>query len=654
MGDQGWQSTADHSPELTAAGGWQSTADHSPAAPQTDDEIIRAYGYDPAVIKKAHLYSDGTLTGMMKNPTEMLVTPGDSPGLLSDAAHGFFSTVLGLNQLASHGLSKLTGNPADAQFADLVARVSQDAYKKIRSDPSTVAQIAGSAMIPVPGGAAETIPGALARGALSGAAASAMQPVNVAPGGDYWTEKAKQALVGGTLGGATGGVIRSVGGGVNRVLASRAAELPEETAARTGQELSQQVTKLDDRITQTPFGGYTEVQRAAAGGDRAAAKLVGQMNNAQTPDQILQTSIGLQNWRTGRVSDALYDKVDQAVAAHPELSDVPLTQTEQTIEEAINNEEKAKDPDKALLTFLKTVRNNIGAGESDQLVDNSYGQIRQFHKDLGERVATLRTGQQQLLGPSAAGTLQQIRNAVDTDMRNFIADSGVPDVQKAADAADQYYAQNRVPFKARDIAQAGTPSLSGAGTSAEADQIFDAFIKAGKGDKAQRFFDALDPRGRAAVQYQIAADAMNQATDPVRGTFDAQKFFEALDKTKEAYGVFFKGPDAAAMDGLKNLARESLLAGDRETALKSKLNTAIGLGTAGTVASGALGLHSVAATTGALTGLASVARAAMTSDAGRRLLASASTMAPGNPQLAKILDQLLNQAPAAAARAATQ
>jgi hypothetical protein len=307
------------------------------------------------------------------------------------------------------------------------------------------------------------------------------------------------------------------------------------------------------------------------------------------------------------------------------------------------------------LALLKTVRDNIGAGASDQLVDNSYGQIRQFRSDLGDRIKALRTGAgKQLLGPQSAATLQQIRDAVDADLRDFTAQSGADDVQKAADTADKYYAEHRIPFKARDIAQAGAPNLSGAGTSAEPDQIFDAFIKAGRGDKAQRFFDALDPRGRAAVQYQIAADAMNQATDPARGTFDAQKFFDALDKTKEAYGVFFKGPDKAAMDGLKNLARASLVASDREQALASKLTKAgTGLG-AGSVVAGASGLHPVAWALGGAAGLAGAARGLMLTDAGRRLLADASTMGPGNPALSAILDRVLQTAPAGAARAATQ
>src|SRR5215831_16579952 len=419
-----WASTTDHAPD---AGVWASTSDHAAAQPATpasaDDAIIRAYGYDPAVIRKAHLYSDGTFSSMMKNPTEMLVTTDDKPGVLTDAAHGFFTTMLGLNQLASHGISKLTGNPADAQFADLAAKVSRDAYAKIRNDPSTIAQIVGQSLVPVPGGgAAKTVTGALARGALSGAAASAMQPVDVAPGGDYLSEKAQQALEGGGIGAATGGAVRALGNAAERLAAARTAELPGEIATRAQGKLQGQVSKLDEAITKTPFASSTEIQRAAAGGDRAAQKLVDQMNGAQTPDQILQASIGVQNWRTGRVANELYRKVDEAVANHPELSDVPLTQTEQTISEAINQEEKAKDPDKALITFLKVVRDNIGAGDSDQLVDNSYGQIRAFRSALGDRISALRTGAgKQLLGPQAAATLKRIRDATDADLRDFTA-----------------------------------------------------------------------------------------------------------------------------------------------------------------------------------------------------------------------------------------
>lgn len=656
MLDQQWESTADHgAPPAAAAPVWESTSDHSSAPKASpEDDLIRSYGYDPAVIKKAHLYTDNALSQIMAHPSAF-VGDGEKPGLMSDALQGFTGTMMGLNQLASHGVSKLTGNPADAEYSDLLARVSKDAYAKLQPNPSTLATLAGQSALPVPGGAAKTVLGTIAKGALTGGAAAAMQPVDVrGPNGDYIDNKLMQAGTGAVVGGATGGLV----GGVARGLSSRAVELPEEMNARVATEGADAAAKLESKMQATPFAGFAEVTKAAAAGDKSAQTLDAQMASAKTPAQVQQASLGLMNWRTRQTASGLYDKVEQAVAKHPELSDVPLDQTEQTISDALNQAQKAKDPDTSLINLLKTVQRNIGASAdpaaSDQLVDNSYGQIRKFRSDLGERIAAERTGAgKQLLGPSSAATLQGIRDAVDTDLKNFTS-KAAPDVQKAADVADQYYAKNRVPFMAQDVAKAGAPNLAGTTTDAEADQIFGKFIQAGKGDKAQRFFNALDPKGRAAVQYQIATDAINQATDPAEGTFDPKKFFNALDDVKGAYGVFLTGPDKALMDGLKNLAQQSVQGRSAEAARALSLTkVAGGLGAAGVVAN-ATGAQPVAAGLGLMAGLLGAARGLMFTAAGRRLLTDAASLKPGDPAMARIYEAISKQLPAAAGRVATQ
>jgi hypothetical protein len=266
----------------------------------------------------------------------------------------------------------------------------------------------------------------------------------------------------------------------------------------------------------------------------------------------------------------------------------------------------------------------------------------------------MRTGAgKQLIGPSSAMTLQGVRDAVDTDLRNYTA-SGAPDVQQAADMADSYYASRRVPFKAADIAKAGAPNLAGTSMDAESDRIFGNFIQAGRGDKAQRFFDRLDPRGRGAVQYQMAADAMNQATDPIRGTFDPAKFYNALNKTQDAYGVFFTGPDKAAMDGLKKLAQQAVMASDQEAARAKNLMSTARAATGSAVPFALAGMHPVAGGLATLGAFAGAARGLMETDWGRRLLADASNLTPGSPALARLYETATKQLPATAARAATQ
>lgn len=648
-------------PDMALPPGARLVSEATSGTPKTDDDVIRAYGLDPAVIKKSHLYVPGHLADLAND------TKPSFGNFAAGIGEGIYRLPAGIFQLMVHGANKLgLASDEDVQYNDLLEKVHSAAYRTATGGglSSKLGELAGTLFVPVPGAAAKTLIGAVAKGAVTGAAAAAAQPVDVQePGGDYFAPKARQAVIGAVTGAGTGGLVKGIGSGISRIAASRSAELPEEIAARAQAGVEAETGRLESAAQQTPFAGADDVVRAAAAGDKVAQGLQQQITSAKTPGQIQQASIGLMNWRTRQTASELYNKVDEAIAKHPELGDVPLDETEKTIAAELEKAQSAKDPDVHLINVLKTVQRNIGAsGEpqaADQLVDNSYGQMRQFRSDLGERIATLRSGAgKQLLGPSSAGSLQQVRNAVDTDLRNFTANSGVPEVQRAADAADLYYAQKRVPFTASDIAKAGAPNLAGTTTDAEADQIFGKFIQAGKGDKAQRFFDALDPRGRASVQYQIAADAMNKATDPLRGTLDPEKFFNTLDKSEGAYGVFFQGPDKAIMDGLKNLARQAVLASDKEAAAIKKLNQP-GMGvlgpTAGLAGAYALGSHSsLAGTVATVAGLASIARSAMLTPAGRRLLADASTMAPGNPQLAKILDWAVSQTPSAAARTATQ
>ena len=119
------------------------------------------------------------------------------------------------------------------------------------------------------------------------------------------------------------------------------------------------------------------------------------------------------------------------------------------------------------------------------------------------------------------------------------APRGVPEVQRAAQQADDFYKNVRVPFKDAGIAKAGSTT--------EPDTIFQNMVKAGRGDRAQKFYDALDPKGQAAVQYQMFSKAMNDATDPVSG-FNSAKFVKSMNGLSDVYGVFFQGSDQNAID----------------------------------------------------------------------------------------------------------
>lgn len=623
-----------------------------------DEDIIKHYGYNPEVIKKAHLYSHGDLQGFISDPTrtDIVSKLADSP--LGDLGEGVVNTGNGIAQFATHVLNKVgIASDSDTQYMDLLTKLQRDNYEQNvrRGKPhSEASEVVAPMLVPVPGGPAESLIGAAGKGAAVGATAAAAQPVETTgPNGSYFGKKAAQVTGGAAVGALTGGILHTAGSTVAKVINAKTTKLPEEiatdlqakadvsaadarkaaedAAGRILQEKALAQQAADDaagRVTQakaasdatkraarttvtssatnaqkavadlatqkaevatrsaeaeeaaenaaqtaatgvgtnaslatsalrttmgdTQFHGTQELTDAAATGDGRAGAVLKQLQDAgDNPDKIQQASIQLQNWRTRQAASVLYDHVGELAEKHAP-GDVPLDATEDAVERAIGNAESAKIPDKSLISTLNTIKNNIGAGVEDGVVDNSYAAIRRFDDDLGTLIRSGQKGANALVNDTSVPVLSAVRQAVRADLEKFT--QSVPELQQAAKTADEYYKTVRVPFKRVDIA--------GAATNPDADRIYDGFIRAGSGDKAQRYYDALDPKGRAAVRYQMATDAINAATDPIRGTFDPAKFYHALNDLSDAHGIFFKGSEKGEMDGLKKFAQRAALAQD--------------------------------------------------------------------------------------------
>lgn len=326
--------------------------------------------------------------------------------------------------------------------------------------------------------------------------------------------------------------------------------------------------------------------------------------------------------------------------------------------------------------------------------DLSYQNVRRLDSSLGQMIRDGHTGDGALIGNNGVQYLQQIRNALRADLADFAEGSDAGDVAAAARAADDYYQSARVPYKQLDIARAGT--------NVDSDRVFESMIKAGHGDQAQRFYDALDDKGRAAVRSQMAMDAVNAATDNVRGTVDPRKLLEYLTKMQEPYGVFFRGMDKFELDGLRNVARELVLeneaaaaappgaapavraerqaaasrirgAKDRLAAAKAARDEAVaaakkahadvaatnarlakyplGAGAAIGIMTGR-GLDALGVPLGesisAAAGVATLVRVLTMTDAGRRFLLASSMLEPGSRAMSHLIEQLSMRAPNAA------
>jgi len=184
-------------------------------------------------------------------------------------------------------------------------------------------------------------------------------------------------------------------------------------------------------------------------------------------------------------------------------------------------------------------------------VDLSYQGVRGLRSDLGSMISDYYKGTNAATGSKGVNVLQGIKGAIEGDLNAFTTKNG-PEIAAAAKKADAIYKGEVVPFKDR--------ALASAVKSSEPDQIYRTFIQQGKGDRAQKFYNALDPEGQAAVRSQMVRDAFEKATEK-DGVFSPAKFAQSLEKVKDASGVFFKGQDKFELDGFTNLMRHIQRAG---------------------------------------------------------------------------------------------
>lgn len=180
--------------------------------------------------------------------------------------------------------------------------------------------------------------------------------------------------------------------------------------------------------------------------------------------------------------------------------------------------------------------------------------------------------------------------------------------------------------------------------SAEPDQVFDQFMKAGKGDKAANFYKNLDPKGQAALRYQMAENAFDKAWDPNKEVFSPAKFAQEFERMRAPYNNIFTGGDKAQVDGFVKLMRHVERAGqyaENPPTGNRLVGLAFGLGA---------GVNPALAAKGA--GISAIAKVLFTTEAGKRILLAAKDVPPNSPQMANLLMQVQKLSTVAGANAA--
>lgn len=363
-------------------------------------------------------------------------------------------------------------------------------------------------------------------------------------------------------------------------------------------------TKLDD----VDYKSIPKIQAAANAGDVNAARIMKVVNDAgDDTGKILQAAAEIKNWRGKRVASQMYDRVqnlagDGAIAPN---------KTVQKIDDIIANDSKVI-PSKELQGELLGIRKTL----TDANIRKDFREMRAVQSRLGE--LTDEWGRQ---GKSTSA-FTQIKTAIDDDLLDFAQSSGNTKLLGELKKANALYKQ---------LQDGKDKAFANALRSAEPDQVFNQFMKAGKGDKAANFYKNLDPKGQAALRYQMAENAFDKAWDPNKEVFSPAKFAQEFERMSAPYSNVFRGADKAQMDGFVKLMRHVERAGqymENPPTGNRLVGIAFGLGA---------GVNPTLAAQGA--GVSAIAKVLFTTEAGKRILLAAKDVPPNSPQMANLLMQ---------------
>lgn len=376
--------------------------------------------------------------------------------------------------------------------------------------------------------------------------------------------------------------------------------------------------KLKQALSETDYKAMPSIRAAAAAGDRNAARV---LNIAETAGddtgRVLQASAEVRAFRESNIASRLYDKVDEAVAASGNNIITP-TKSTAALDDALQKQAESLAPDDVLSREL----GDISARINDPSISKSFSNMRLLRSQLGDLAD--KYGAPINGNKAASRVFADVRQAVDDDIADFALNSGNTAIKKAYQRADKFY---------KNAMKRSDKAIANAMKNNKPDEIFDAFVKTGKGDRANNFYQALDQKGQAALRYQMADNAINKATNESTGNFSPAKFAGEFERMAEPYGNIFKGDDKKQMDGLVKLMRHVERAG------QYKENPPTGNRVIPWLVAGASTIDPTIAIR--VVGMSAFAKSMLTTRAGKNLLLAANKL-PEAQQAA--LDNLLKSA----------
>lgn len=613
----------------------------------SDDDVIRAFGYDPNKIKNVSGYQPGMFSKGITDPNGF-AAKYILPSIVGGIGHGVSEMKDAYEQAKQHIWGAITGDTSGVDFANLVHAFKNADYNQnwrhrapgeTGFDPSTLIPQAGLAAM-VPGGGLK-VP-------LQGAAMALSTPTE--GNGNFAQQKTTQALTGaaGAMGGQIAGekiitpaLQKFVGPVVNKVQNAVSGNLAPQY-----QEIQALADKYGVPISftdaaQTPIlkktgAALNEIPLVGTGGFRVQQQQAAKAA-AQDFAQGFKDAAPAGDW-TDNLQGALKDKFQavqaQKNALYGKVADaagdaqIPLPKVNAALDAAESDINRSAIPNSQVLKTIRALRANLNPGRADtgqftpKASDTTFTGLQLTRSDLGDAITgLLKSGQDK-----EAKVLMGVRNAMNQDMGNFAQNS--PGLAGAWKDADAFYKSQYVPLKSK--------AIQNAMKSATPDEIVNTFVQQGKGDRAANFYSALTPDGQASLRAGLVDRALQNATDGNTGVFSPAKFAGYFDKMDVPISQIFKGEDKWALDGFTKLMRAVQPAGEMGAGPATGNRTIL----PGSIAAGITGAITMPHTTATMGGLTYGMSKLFTTNAGKRLLMAASDLPVGSPAMNKIVQQI--------------
>jgi hypothetical protein len=525
-----------------------------------EDEVIRGAGQDPNLVKRSPHYRPGSLAALATDKT------GFSGSKTDRFAYGAAQAPINLADLAGH----LVSSPESNALFKTVLKIQQDKYNAAKPEGKDIAgglgEMAGTAaLLPNP----ESMAGAVG----TGIAAGAMQGVDPSDP-NYAQTKAIQMGAGGLAGGLTHGVLHSGGGLAQEGLGAAAKGVEGHNPQTFDAELAERASKI-------PYEDLDQIKKVAAipGHPRqkeAKAVLDAVDEAGKDMPRVMQTSLGLQAVKAKLASDAAFAQRNALAEGVSVDVSHPLKVLDDILAELEDPKLASKWPDadkQNMVPELKKLRDSLAGNApakdvqvpipgvigadgkpltqtqavAGEATPNTFRNISSTRSSLGDVIGNYYKANNAVIGEHGASSLQRVKNALEESLHETAQKSGNAALADADTAARKTYAQTSKTFRDRQIVAAMTDT--------NPDTVLPRFEK-GSQDRAQKLYNALDPKGRAAAMSGIA-DAGAKAMADADGDLNA--FRKAMMDRQKSIGVFFQGDDAKRMQGIMNLAKTTNL-----------------------------------------------------------------------------------------------